>query len=153
MTTPQSPGQWPDPTYQPPSPPSWPTPGGDPVPPPSGPPASPTYPAYQTPPPATYGTVPGYGAQPYVVQRPSNGLALAAMICSLAGIVTGISAPVGAVLGHIALKQVRERGEEGEGYAKTGIIVGWIITGLYALCCVGYFAIFAAAVGTGGFAT
>jgi hypothetical protein len=64
-------------------------------------------------------------------------MALISMICSLAGILTLISAPIGAVLGHIALKQIRQTGESGEGMAKTGIIVGWIITGGVALCCVG----------------
>ena len=77
------------------------------------------------------------------MSRPTNGMALAAMICSLAGIVTCISFPIGAILGHIALKQVRETGEQGEGYAKTGIIVGWIGTGLAVLGCVGYVAFFA----------
>jgi hypothetical protein len=66
------------------------------------------------------------------------------MICSLAGFVTCISFPVGAILGHIGLKQVRQTGEQGEGYAKTGIIVGWIGTGLLIIGCAGYFALFAA---------
>lgn len=128
----QSPGQWSDP-YQ-----------ASPPPPPSAPPASPTYPAYQAPPPGQYGAVPGYGPAPYVLSRPTNGMALAAMITALAGIVSGIGFPIGAVLGHIALKRVRETGEEGESYAKTGIIVGWIGTGLLLLCAIGYVAIFAA---------
>jgi hypothetical protein len=77
----------------------------------------------------------------YVLSRPTNGLALAAMICSLVGIVSGIGFPIGAVMGHIALRQVRESGEQGEGYAKAGIIVGWIGTGLYTLICVLYIAL------------
>jgi hypothetical protein len=105
--------------------------------PPSGPPVTP---GYQTPPPV-YGGVPGYGPPAYVVARPTNGLALAAMICSLVGLVSCIGFPVGAVLGHIALKQVRETGEQGEGYAKTGIIVGWIGTGLMIIFCIGYVAV------------
>src|SRR5690606_19540333 len=88
----QTPGQWPDP-YQPPAPP------------PSVPPASPTYPAYQTPPPPPYGAPAGYGQVPYAPSRPTNAMALAAMIVSLAGIVTAIGFPVGAILGHVALKQ------------------------------------------------
>jgi hypothetical protein len=127
----QSPGQWPDP-YQSPAQPS------------STPPAPPTYPAYQTPPPNPYGAVPGYGGAPYPVARPTNGMALAAMIVSLAGIITCISFPIGAVLGHVALKQVRETGQEGEAFAKTGIIVGWIGTGLGLLGCIGYIVFFAA---------
>ena len=114
----------------------------------------PTYPAYQAPPPygappppPPYGGAPGYGG--YVAAPPQNGLAIAAMVCSLAGILTLISFPVGAILGHIALKQVRERGEQGEGFAKTGIIVGWIGTGLMVLCCGGYVVFFASLASTG----
>ena len=154
MTTPQSPGQWPDPTGStPPPPPSWPSPGDPPPPPPPPPPLTPSY----TPPPPgyappTYGAVPGYGAQPaYVVARPTNGMALAAMICALAGIVSCIGFPVGAVLGHIALKQVRESGEQGEGYAKTGIIVGWIGTGLTVIGCLAYAALLSTIFSSTGF--
>jgi hypothetical protein len=125
MTYPQQPGNWSDP--------SWPQqqPGyqdqayavsGQPAPDPayavSGQPA----PMY-----------PGYGYQPQVAAPPTNGLAIAALVCSLAGIATCISAPVGAILGHVARKQIRERGEGGDGMALAGIIVGWILTGLMVL--------------------
>ena len=85
------------------------------------------------------------------VARPTNGLALASMIVSLAGIISCIGFPVGAILGHVALKQVRENNQEGETYAKVGIIVGWIGTGLGVLGCIGYFVFlfaFAAAIPT-----
>jgi hypothetical protein len=101
----------------------------------------PPVPAYPT---AAYGTPaapPGYGygqPYPYPAAPPTNGLAIAAMVCALAGLATGISAPVGAILGHIARKQIRERGEQGDGMALTGIIVGWILTGVFILCCAGY---------------
>ncbi|GAA4695827.1 DUF4190 domain-containing protein [Phytohabitans rumicis] len=75
---------------------------------------------------------PGYGYPPPMA-RPTNSLAIAALICSLAGIATCISAPVGAILGHVARRQIRERGEAGDGMALAGIIVGWIITGLMVL--------------------
>ena len=66
---------------------------------------------------------PGY---PYVVVNPTNGMAVAALVCSLAGLVTCVSAPVGAVLGHVARRQIRERDESGDGMALAGVIVGWI---------------------------
>jgi hypothetical protein len=101
---------------------------------------------YQAPPPASvpgYGAAPAYGQPaPYVVAaRPTNGMALASMIVALAGIVSCIGFPVGAILGHVALRQVRQTGEQGESYAKTGIIVGWIGTALYLVGCGLYFAI------------
>jgi hypothetical protein len=67
---------------------------------------------------------------PYRPSRPTNGLAIASLVCSIAGFATCVSAPVGAVLGHVARRQIRERGEEGDGLALAGIIVGWILTGL-----------------------
>lgn len=133
MTTPQSPGQWPDPTHQPPATPSWPPPA--PVPPASAPPSYPVYPAYQTP--AAYGTVPGYAPPPtYAVQQSTNGLAIASMVVALVGVCGFLLLPlailfvVGAILGHVALSQLRQTGQRGAGFAKAGIIIGWIGTGL-----------------------
>lgn len=77
----------------------------------------------------------GYAAGGYPPK--TNGLAIASLVCSLAGLLVGISAPVGAVLGHIARKQIRERGEGGDGFALAGIIVGWVLTGLMILGCCG----------------
>jgi hypothetical protein len=62
-------------------------------------------------------------------------LAVAALICSLAGLITLISAPVGAVLGHVASKQITTTGEDGAGLAKAAIWVGWAITGLAVIGC------------------
>jgi hypothetical protein len=52
---------------------------------------------------------------------------VAGLICYGAGGILGI---VGAILGHVARKQIRERGEGGDGMALAGIIVGWISTAL-----------------------
>jgi hypothetical protein len=62
-------------------------------------------------------------------------MAIAALVCSLAGFATCLSAPVGAILGHVARKQIRERGQQGDGMALAGIIVGWILTGLMVAFC------------------
>lgn len=123
----ESPSQWPDP-YQPPAQSS------------ATPPAPQTYPAYQTPP-NPYGAA-AYPGAPYAVSRPTNGLAITSMILSLVGLVTCLAIPVstvGAILGHISLKQVRETGQDGETYAKVGIIVGWIATGLVVIGGLGFF--------------
>jgi hypothetical protein len=115
----------------------------------------------QPPPPAPMqpGSPPPYGA-PYTQQQqqygyapaapPQNSMALTAMILALVGIATWITAPVGAILGHIALKQIRQTGESGEGMAKTGIIVGWVITGIGVLCCLGYVGFVVFAIGSSG---
>jgi hypothetical protein len=57
-------------------------------------------------------------------------MAIVSLVLSLAGLAIWISAPVGAVLGHVAKRQIRDRGEQGDGLAMAGIIIGWIITGL-----------------------
>lgn len=92
-----------------------------------------------------------YAQQPYGAPQPQqNSMALISMILSLVGIVSCITAPVGAILGHMAMRQIQQTGESGEGMAKTGIIVGWIVTALYLLCTVGYVIFFVALAGAGG---
>ena len=84
-----------------------------------------------------YPGYPGYGAPVMVPSQPTNGMAIAAMVVSLvalpglicygiAGIVIGL---VGAILGHVARRQVTERGDGGGGMAMAGIIIGWIAVG------------------------
>ncbi|HEY1118393.1 MAG TPA: DUF4190 domain-containing protein [Acidimicrobiales bacterium] len=72
----------------------------------------------------------GYGQQPYGYQPPAttNGMAIASLVVSIISITAfcGLTSIVGAILGHIARKQVRDRGENGGGLALAGIIVGWI---------------------------
>jgi hypothetical protein len=76
----------------------------------------------------------GYGTPALAPPAPTNGLAIASLIVSLAGLFTcGLTSLVGAILGHVARKQIRERGEAGDGLALGGIISGWIIFGLAAI--------------------
>lgn len=77
-------------------------------------------------------------AQPYVTGPRTNTLALVAMILSLVGIVSGATAIGGIVCGHIALSQLKRTGENGRGMALTGVIVGYVIVGLWALFIVAY---------------
>jgi hypothetical protein len=155
MTYPQQPGGgWQDqswPNQQPyvdPNQPASPA-VGYPASPAAGYPASPAgyqdYQGYQ----AGYGT-PGYPATygystPAVIvpTAPTNGLAIASLVCSIAGIVTcGITSIIGAILGHVARKQIRERGEGGDGLALAGVITGWIMTALWALGIAAYVVFF-----------
>ncbi|MFO7165270.1 MAG: DUF4190 domain-containing protein [Mycolicibacterium hassiacum] len=87
------------------SPPGW----G--APPPAYPP--PAYPAPGYP-------QPGYG--PYPPPTPTNGLAIASLVCSMLGLICGcvFSVP-GIVLGLIALNQTKTSGGEGRGLAIAGI--------------------------------
>jgi U5 snRNP spliceosome subunit len=116
-------------------------PGGYPPPPYQPPPYQP--PAYQPQgyQPSAYPPPPGQAPPP--AGGRTNPLAIVALICSLAGIFTGISAPIGAILGHVSLGQIRQSGEEGSQLATVAIWVGWIITGLIvaAICAVAVLAV------------
>jgi MFS family permease len=85
--------------------------------------------------------VPGGGYYPYpaTVQK-TNGLAIASLVVSIVGAVMlvcygigGLISIVGAILGHVARRQIRERQEGGDGMALAGVIVGWIVTAIAAL--------------------
>jgi hypothetical protein len=149
MTYPQQPGGWSDPAG-----------GGSYIDPVTGQPAYPTsptaypsdqgyqqgsyqqgyqqagyqQPGYQQP----YGAQPGYAAAggypgyaPMVAAPATNGMAIASLVLSLCGLITcGLTSLVGAILGHVSRRQIRERGEAGDGLALGGIVAGWIIFGL-----------------------
>jgi hypothetical protein len=133
----QQPGNWSDP--------SWPsqTPGYDPKSPydpaaagqasPGGYPVT-GYPAGSP--------VPGYG-YPVVAARPTNGLAIASMVISILGALGicgyglgGYIGIIGAIMGHVARRQIRERGENGDGMALAGVIVGWIAFGIAVIATI-----------------
>lgn len=100
-------------------------------------------------PPAGYPPM-GYPPYPYPPVRRTNSMALAALILSLVGIASCLTAPVGAILGHVARRQIRETGEDGEGMAKAAIIVGWVLTGLMVLGIALYVAIIVFAISEAG---
>lgn len=113
-------------------------------------------PAYGPPPygAAPYGAVP-YGAAVYVppyYKVPTEGLAIGAFVTSLAGLILAfgcylpiLACPVGAVLGHVALRRIAEKGTQGRGLALAGTIIGWTGTGFLLLAVV-----LLVAVGVGG---
>ncbi|MEN3612058.1 DUF4190 domain-containing protein [Plantactinospora sp. ZYX-F-223] len=77
---------------------------------------------------------PGYSGYPYVVRRPTNGMAIAAMVT---GIVALFSCQlVGGVAVYLAKKartEIQASGEEGSGFATAGLVLGWVSLGLAAL--------------------
>lgn len=90
---------------------------------------TPVTPAWTPPPTYAYG-------YPYQLppRRNTSGLAVASMVVSLIGIagmcgwgpLSVFISPVGAILGHVARGKMKTSGEQGDGMALTGIIVGWI---------------------------
>lgn len=87
-----------------------------------------------------------YQGHPYPyahpVQRPPvNGMSIAALVVSVFSAVSlcgsygvgGYLGVLGAILGHVARRQIRNRGQGGDGMAQAGIIVGWIAAGISLL--------------------
>lgn len=92
---------------------------------------------------APYGA-PGYGPG-YAYGRPTNTLAILSLVLAF------VFAPAGLVTGIIARRQIRERNEDGDGLALAGIIVGGIVTALFALMIV-FWMVAVAALTNDGFA-
>jgi len=103
-----------------------------------GDPPAPPPPSYGPPsdygPPPAYGQ-PGYGPPGYgpppgyppAYPRQTNTMAILALVLAF------VFAPAGLVLGIMARKQIRQTGEDGDGLALAGIIVGGIATAFFAL--------------------
>jgi hypothetical protein len=48
-----------------------------------------------------------------------------------------VFSPLAIVFGHMAKKQIRETGEDGDGLATAGLVLGYIFTGIYVVgCCI-----------------
>ncbi len=74
-----------------------------------------------------------YGGQPYppayAPVTGTNTMAILALVFAF------IFAPAAIVLGHIARKQIRQTGEQGQGLATAGLWLGYIFTGLSVAFC------------------
>ncbi len=91
----------------------------------------------------------GYGGFGFNTGPGTNGMAIGSLITSIGIVVLtlvtcgfgAVFAPVGAVLGHVALSQIKRTGQEGRGMAVAGVIIGWVLTGLAVLGIVAFIAI------------
>ena len=138
-------GGWPYPSgFEPYPPPGYPPPGFPPPPPPEFPPppvGGYPPPGYGTPPggypPPGYGTPPGYPPVGYGAPYPgsyfnpgqvqkTNVLAVTSLVLSLLGLLFWPLAVAGAILGVVALNQIKSTGEAGHGMAVAGTAVGGV---------------------------
>jgi Sec-independent protein secretion pathway component TatC len=46
---------------------------------------------------------------------------------------------VGAILGHVAMGQIKKTGEQGRGIALAAVIIGWVLTALSVLGAILFF--------------
>jgi hypothetical protein len=81
---------------------------------------------------------------PYAPPRPTEGLAIASLVVSCAGVlglcawtVGGVLGIVGAILGHVARRRISRNGSQGAGMALAGIIVGWVMFGITVIVITG----------------
>jgi hypothetical protein len=76
---------------------------------------------------------PGY-YQTMVPVTPTNGLAIGSLVCGILEFFTlGLAAVPAVILGHLARGQIRRTGEQGDGMAIAGLILGWLAIGGWAL--------------------
>ena len=100
---------------------------------PPGYPGHPGYTGYQPGPAGPYpgGYPPGapmppsYPGQAWAPSRPTNALAIVSLVLGIIGIFF-FGSIAALVCGYLARKQIRERGEAGDGFALAGIILGWV---------------------------
>jgi Domain of unknown function (DUF4190)/Domain of unknown function (DUF1707) len=72
------------------------------------------------------------------VQRRTNPLAVASLACGLGQIFFWFLAAIPAVvLGHVARRQIRQTGDDGQGMATAGLVLGWIGIALTVLFIAG----------------
>ena len=106
---------------------------------PSWPPESGRQPPHH---PGTYGNPPA--------QRSTNELAIASLVLGIVGIpfvlpslgivVFLVPAILALVFGYVARKQITQRGQDGAGMAKAGIVLGSVAIGLYVIfIIIGFF--------------
>ncbi len=107
----------------------------------------------------------GYGSDPYgqSYQQPAqvqhhyygsapprnNGMATASMVLGIIGIVfCGFTSVLAIIFGHVAQSQIKRTGEGGAGMATAGLVMGYIVTAIWALVWIFYLGLWAAVMGT-----
>ncbi|MDT0434117.1 MULTISPECIES: DUF1707 and DUF4190 domain-containing protein [Streptomyces] len=85
---------------------------------------------------AALGPVPGTFLP--VPPRPTNGKAVGAVVCGGLTVFTGgLTALPAIVLGHSARAEIRRTGENGDGLAVTGLVLGWVSVAGWVLLLAG----------------
>jgi hypothetical protein len=108
--------------------------------PPDEPPREPTPPPAPPPTPQPPPAPPPGGGAAYEPRQaaPTNGLAIASLVSSIAGFFCGVGYIVGIVLGFIAMNQIDKSGgtQQGRGLALAGVIIGFVCIGIGVLVAI-----------------
>jgi hypothetical protein len=100
-------------------------------------------------PPPAYGQQQQYG-QSYPPPYGGPQAATTNTLAILALVFAFVFSPAAIVLGHMAKKQIRQTGEQGEGLATAGLWLGYIFTGLSVALCALYAILIAVGVSNSG---
>jgi hypothetical protein len=95
---------------------------------------------------------PNYGPQPpyspyqqpypaYPPAPPTNGLAIASLVCGVGAFIIGLSFIPAIICGHIARGQIRRTGEQGGGLALAGLILGYVGGALFIVLVLVFFVV------------
>ena len=64
----------------------------------------------------------------------TNGKAIASMVCGILCVATGgLTGLPAVILGHQAQSEIRRTGEGGDGFAVTGLVLGWLSVAAWVL--------------------
>lgn len=69
---------------------------------------------------------PAFGPPP--VPPRTNAYAVASLVCGIAGTMFGLPAVPAVVLGHMARRRIRATGEQGDGLAVAGLVLGYVVS-------------------------
>jgi hypothetical protein len=58
----------------------------------------------------------------------TNSKAVGALVCGVSGVFVGVTAIPAIVLGHMARREIRRTGEQGDGLAVGGLVLGYVVT-------------------------
>jgi uncharacterized membrane protein len=72
-------------------------------------------------------------AYPAYQPRRANSLAVASLVCGLLEFFFGFTAIPAVILGHKALRQIRQTGEPGTGMARAGLVLGWAAITIFVI--------------------
>ncbi|MGW3958793.1 DUF4190 domain-containing protein [Amycolatopsis sp. NPDC005003] len=90
-------------------------------------------PAYGQPYAGPYGPPAPFGQpNPGQPRAQDNALAIGALVCSILGFCSGVTALAGLVMGHIALSKTNRGEAGGRGLATAAVIVGYVVIALWA---------------------